>query len=50
MQQLKKMEFGEALIKHGVISKELTINLDNSIYIDFIAEWHLSDNGLYYEK
>lgn len=36
--------------KAGAISKEPTVNLDNSIYIDFIGEWHLSDNGLYYEK
>lgn len=36
--------------KIGAISKEPSINLDNSIYIDFIGEWHLSDNGLYYER
>ena len=36
--------------KVGAISKEPTVNLDNSIYIDFIGEWHLSDNGLYYQK
>lgn len=36
--------------KIGAVSKEPSINLDNSIYIDFIGEWHLSDNGLYYEK
>lgn len=36
--------------KAGAISKEPSVNLDNSIYIDFIGEWHLSDNGLYYEK
>ena len=34
----------------GAISKEPTINLDNSIYIDFIGTWHLSDSGIYYEK
>ena len=36
--------------KGGAISKEPTINLDNSIYINFIGQWHLSDNGLYYQK
>lgn len=36
--------------KAGAISKEPSVNLDNSIYIDFIGQWHLSDNGLYYEK
>ena len=36
--------------KVGAISKDTIVNLDNSIYIDFIGEWHLSDNGLYYEK
>lgn len=34
----------------GVIIQEPSVNLDNSIYIDFIGIWHLSDNGLYYEK
>lgn len=36
--------------KAGAVSKEPSVNLDNSIYIDFIGQWHLSDNGLYYEK
>ncbi len=36
--------------KAGVVSKEPSVDLDDSIYIDFIGEWHLSDNGLYYEK
>lgn len=34
----------------GAISKEPSVNLDNSIYIDFIGQWHLSDNGLYYQR
>ena len=34
----------------GVIVKEPSVNLDNSIYVDFIGEWHLSNSGLYYEK
>ena len=36
--------------KVGAMAKEPSINLDSSIYIDFIGEWHLSDNGLYYQK
>ena len=34
----------------GAIAKEPSVNLDNSIYVDFIGTWHLSDSGLYYEK
>lgn len=34
----------------GVITKEPSVNLDDNIYIDFIGVWHLSNNGLYYEK
>lgn len=34
----------------GAIAKEPGVNLDNSIYIDFIGEWHLANSGLYYEK
>ncbi len=36
--------------KVGAVSCEPTVNLDNSIYIDFIGTWHLNDSGLYYEK
>lgn len=34
----------------GAIVKKPSVNLDNSIYVDFIGEWHLSNSGLYYEK
>jgi len=34
----------------GAIAKEPSVNLDNSIFVDFIGEWHLANNGLYYEK
>ena len=34
----------------GVVSKEPDVNLDDSIFIDFIGEWHLSNSGLYYQK
>ena len=47
---VKKDGVWGSINKAGVISKEPSVNLDNSIYIDFIGEWHLSDNGLYYEK
>jgi len=36
--------------KAGAVLQEPSVNLDNSIYIDFIGTWHLSDNGLYYQK
>ena len=39
-----------ALKKNGTIALKPSVNLDNSIYIDFIGEWHLSDDGLYYTK
>lgn len=34
----------------GAESVTPSINLDNNIYIDFIAKWHLNDSGLYYEQ
>ena len=34
----------------GAVVKEPQVNLDDSIYVDFIGEWHLANNGLYYEK
>ena len=39
-----------SLKKNGSIAINPSVNLDNSIYIDFIGEWHLSDDGLYYTK
>lgn len=39
-----------SLKKNGSIALNPTVNLDNSIYVDFINEWHLSDDGLYYTK
>ena len=39
-----------SLKKNGSIALTPSVNLDNSIYIDFIGEWHLSDDGLYYTK
>ena len=53
-------EYGYAAVKlnglWGSVDKtgkrvlEPSLNLDNSIYTYFIADWHLSDTGLYYEK
>lgn len=53
-------EYGYAAVKlngvWGCIDKtgkrvlEPSVNLDNSIYTYFIANWHLSDNGLYFTK
>lgn len=39
-----------SLKKNGSVALIPAVNLDNSIYIDFIGEWHLSDDGLYYTK
>lgn len=39
-----------SLKKNGSVALTPSVNLDNSIYIDFIGEWHLSDDGLYYTK
>ena len=47
---IKKDGVWGSINKAGAVSLEPSINLDNSIYIDFIGTWHLSDNGLYYEK
>ena len=47
---VKKDGVWGSINKTGAISLEPSVNLDNSIYIDFIGTWHLSDNGLYYEK
>ena len=47
---VKKDGVWGSINKGGVIVKEPSVNLDNSIYIDFIGEWHLNDSGLYYEK
>ena len=47
---VKKDGVWGSINKAGVVSKEPSVNLDNSIYIDFIGTWHLSDNGLYYKK
>ena len=34
----------------GVEIVSPSVDLDNSIYIDFIGRWHLDDSGLYYKE
>lgn len=36
--------------KGGKLALKPQVNLDNNIYIDFIREWHLADEGIYYTK
>ncbi len=36
--------------KGGKVVLQPQVNLDNSIYVDFIGEWHLADEGFYYTK
>lgn len=47
---VKKDGVWGSINKAGALSKEPLVNLDSSIYVDFIGIWHLSNNGLYYEK
>lgn len=47
---IKKDGLWGSIKKNGAIAVNPSINLDNSIYIDFIDVWHLSDDGLYYTK
>lgn len=47
---VKKDGVWGSIKKNGVISCNPSVNLDNSIYIDFIEKWHLSDDGLYYTR
>ena len=47
---VKKDGLWGSIKKNGVIALDTSVNLDDSIYIDFIDIWHLSDDGLYYTK
>lgn len=47
---VKKDGLWGSIDKGGKLIKEPSVNLDNSIYINFIGEWHLNDSGLFYEK
>ena len=47
---VKKDGLWGSIKKNGVIAQDTTVNLDDSIYVDFIDSWHLSDDGLYYTK
>lgn len=39
-----------AIDKGGKLVANLSVNLDNSIYTEFIGEWHLDNTGLFYIK
>lgn len=39
-----------AIDKTGKVVLQPQVNLDNNIFIDFIQEWHLADEGIYYTK
>ncbi len=47
---VKKDGVWGSINKGGVLACEPSVNLDDSIYIDFIGEWHLDDSGLFYTK
>ena len=47
---VKKGNVWGSIKKNGAIALEPSVNLDDSIYVDFIDVWHLSDDGLYYTK
>lgn len=34
----------------GKLILEPSVNLDNNLYTDFIGQWHLSNEGIYYTK
>lgn len=36
--------------KAGKLVLEPIVNLDNNLYTDFIGQWHLSNDGIYYTK
>ena len=39
-----------AIDRTGKVVLQPQVNLDNNIYIDFIGDWHLADEGIYYTK
>lgn len=47
---VKKDGVWGSLNKIGTEILKPSVNLDQNIYINFIGEWHLSNNGLYYTK
>ncbi len=42
--------FWGVIDKGGKLVLQPQVNLDNNIYVDFIREWHLADEGIYYTK
>ena len=47
---IKLNGFWGSIDKNGRVVLQPEVNLDNNIYIDFIREWHLADEGIYYTK
>lgn len=47
---VKKDGVWGSLAQNGIIELNPSVNLDDSIFIDFIGKWHLSNDGLYYTK
>lgn len=47
---IKKDGLWGSINKVGNIILDASINLDDSIFLDFIGTWHLDNNGLYYTK
>lgn len=47
---VKKDGLWGSLKKNGAVSLKPSVDLNDSIYVDFIGTWHLSDYGLYYTK
>lgn len=47
---IKLNGFWGSIDRNGRVVLQPEVNLDNNIYIDFIREWHLADEGIYYTK
>ena len=47
---IKLNGFWGSINRNGRVVLQPEVNLDNNIYIDFIREWHLADEGIYYTK
>ena len=47
---VKKDGLWGSLTKNGTEALTTSVDLDDSIYVDFVGKWHLSDDGLYYTK
>ena len=47
---IKQNELWGSIDKGGKVVMQPKVDLDGSIYTDFIGEWHLADEGIYYTK